>query len=134
MNNGILKYNLIFLFIALLSFNVLTCNSQQPAGDTLSVVELKKQIKDKHSLIVLDVRTKQELNGPLGSIRGVINIPIQDLEKRINELNKYKNREIAVICRSGNRSELATKILREYGFKAKNVLGGMQEYRKVEKH
>ncbi|MCB0749784.1 MAG: rhodanese-like domain-containing protein, partial [Ignavibacteriae bacterium] len=66
----------------------------------------------------------------LGQIKGVINIPVQVLSQRINELDKYKDKNIAVICRSGNRSVMATKIMQAKGFKAKNVLGGMQAYNK----
>jgi rhodanese-related sulfurtransferase len=61
----------------------------------------------------------------------VFNIPIDELEERINELNEYKEYDIAVICRSGRRSERGTNILNENGFNAKNVVGGMQEYRKM---
>ena len=45
-------------------------------------------------------------------------------------MDKYKKNDIVVICRTGVRSERGTKILRKYGFKVKNVTGGMTEYRK----
>jgi rhodanese-related sulfurtransferase len=44
---------------------------------------------------------------------------------------KYKDKEIAVICRSGNRSHYATEALNKNGFNAKNVLGGMLEYNRI---
>ena len=90
--------------------------------------EFKEKLKNDKEMIVLDVRTPQELVGPLGKIDKAINIPVQELEKRIYELKDYKDKEIAVICRSGNRSVLGTQILIKNGFKAKNVLGGMKEY------
>ena len=61
----------------------------------------------------------------------MINIPVQVLNQRINELDKYKDKNIAVICRSGNRSVMATKIIQAKGFNAKNVLGGMKSYNKL---
>ena len=64
-------------------------------------------------------------------IKGVINLPVQVLEARINELDEYKDKNIAVICRSGNRSVHATKLLLQNGFKAKNVIGGMKAYNKL---
>ena len=67
---------------------------------------------------------------PIGKIDNIINIPIEELESRVGELSKFKDKEIAVICRSGNRSNTGMRILRENGFNAKNVLGGMIEYRK----
>lgn len=84
------------------------------------------------SLVILDVRNPFELEQYLGHIDGVINIPVQELEKRIGELEEYKDKEIAVICRSGRRSLSATNLLIEYGFNAKNVEGGMLKYRAEE--
>jgi rhodanese-related sulfurtransferase len=97
----------------------------------ISVDELKNKMgNDDPDLLILDVRNPDELKGPLGKIDNVINIPIQYLEDRLDELKNYKDREIAVICRSGNRSYHGTVLLNSKGFKAKNVVGGMIEYRK----
>ena len=99
----------------------------------MEMTEFIEKYKSDSALVVLDVRTERELLGSLGKLDRVINIPVQVLESRIGELSKYKESEIAVICRTGNRSDLATDILRAKGFNAKNVLGGMAEYRKLEK-
>ena len=124
--------NRVIMFLSMFSFiNFLGC-AQQDKDSTITVKDLKKLMKDDSTLVILDVRTPAELVGSLGKIDNVINIPIQELESRIGELKKYKDKEIAVICRSGNRSNTGTKILRENGYKAKNVLGGMIEYRKLE--
>ena len=55
-------------------------------------------------------------------------IPLQEIEKRISELNDYKDKIIIVYCRSGNRSGKATKILKENGFDAFNLIGGMNSW------
>lgn len=107
----------------MISFSCAQSNSHQ-----MSVAELKSEMKSDTALVILDVRTPEELAGPLGKIDGVINIPVQELQVRLNELNKYKGKKIAVICRSGNRSGYATSILTENGFNARNVLGGMIKY------
>ncbi len=96
----------------------------------MTISELKKDMKENSNLIILDVRTPGELASPLGHIEGVINIPLQELDSRMNELQQYKDKDIAVICRTGNRSGTAAKMLRTTGYKAKNVLGGMVEYNK----
>lgn len=120
----------ILMILSIFSLmNFLGC-AQQDKDSTMTVQDLKKLMKNDSTLVILDVRTPAELVGPLGKIEKVINIPIQELESRIGELNKYKDKQIAVICRSGNRSNTGTKLLREKGFKAKNVLGGMIEYKK----
>lgn len=118
-----LKSMLLFFFI----FQIFGC-AQSNDENSMSVQQLKDEIKSNENLIILDVRTPAELIGPLGKIDGVINIPVQELENRLGELEEYKSNEIAVICRTGNRSGVATKILLQNGFKAINVLGGMTEY------
>ena len=120
----------ILMFLSIFSsLNFLGC-AQQDKDSIMTVQELKKLMKDDSTLVILDVRTPAELVGPLGKIDNIINIPIEELESRVGELIKFKDKEIAVICRSGNRSNTGMRILRENGFNAKNVLGGMIEYRK----
>jgi rhodanese-related sulfurtransferase len=75
--------------------------------------------------IYLDVRTPAEFDGPSGHVPGSFLIPVQELEARMGELNRYKGKTIIAICRSGNRSGFATAMLREQGFKALNMVGGM---------
>ena len=70
---------------------------------------------------ILDVREAIEL--AVENVPGAINIPLGQLRGRLNELPR--DREINVICRSGQRAYLATRILLQNGFKAKNVSGGM---------
>ena len=61
-------------------------------------------------------------------------IPVQEIEERMDELNDYRDKNIIVYCRSGNRSGIATKILNENGFNALNMIGGMNGWKgKVEK-
>lgn len=123
---------LINLFLFVNIFSVIGCAQYDPETE-IKMDEFVQKLKNDTSLVVLDVRTPQELRGPLGKIDGVINIPVQQLNQRIDELEPYKNKEIAVICRTGNRSSKGTKILNENGYNAKNVLGGMTAYRaKVE--
>ncbi len=98
-------------------------------AQNMTVNELSKQMKSNKSLIILDVRTDEELVGPLGKIDDVVHIPIDELGKRIHELDKYKKDDIAVICKTGVRSDKGAKILRKHGFRAKNVTGGMVAYR-----
>jgi rhodanese-related sulfurtransferase len=102
-------------------------------SNSISVNKFKQMMKDDKSLIILDVRNPDELTGPLGKIDGSINIPLKELESRIGELDPYKDKTIAVICKVGIRSASAQKILTKHGFRSKNVEGGMEEYRKNEK-
>jgi len=123
--------NRILMSLSIFSFNNFFGCAQEDKDRTITIQDLRKVLKDDSTLVILDVRTPAELVGPLGKIKNAIEIPIQELENRFGELNKYKGKEIAVICRSGNRSNSGTLILRQNGYNAKNVLGGMTEYRKA---
>ena len=123
-----IKYFLLVGFL-LLPF---AC-AQQSEVNTISVEELKSKMNTDSSLVILDVRNPEELSGPLGKLDNVINIPVQELESKLNSLEKFKNNEIAVICRTGRRSGIAATILIENGFNARNVVGGMVEFRESEK-
>jgi rhodanese-related sulfurtransferase len=96
---------------------------------SITVNDFKKELKNNKSIVVLDIRMQDELTGPLGKIDGSVNIPLQELEKKIHELDKFKSEYIFVISRSGIPSKLATEMLRDHGFIAVNVIGGMMAYR-----
>ncbi len=104
---------------------------QNDSTTTMSVKELSERLHKDSSLVILDVRTQPELESHLGKIDGVINIPLSELEARLGELEDYRNNLIAVICKIGIRSGIATQLLIQNGFNAKNVLGGMLEYRSI---
>ncbi len=102
---------------------------QKQSVNSYTMEEFKAKLKSDKQLIVLDVRTREELTGPLSKIDDAVNIPVQELESRISELEKYKGKEIAVICRTQNRSALAANILNKNGYNVKYVLGGMTAFR-----
>jgi len=80
--------------------------------------------KEAKEGFILDVREPFEL--AVESIPGATNIPMAQLRSRLAELPQ--DREINVICRSGQRAYYATRILLQNGFKVRNVSGGMISY------
>ena len=73
---------------------------------------------------LLDVRHPAEL--AVEQAPGAVNIPLDQLRARLGELPR--DREIHVICRSGQRAYYATRILLQNGFSARNISGGMLSY------
>ncbi len=69
---------------------------------------------------LLDVRDSDELAAD--PVPGARNIPLAGLRARLGELPR--DREILVTCRSGQRAYLATRILLQHGFQARNLSGG----------
>ncbi|MDO6763293.1 FAD-dependent oxidoreductase [Agarivorans sp. 1_MG-2023] len=75
--------------------------------------------------LILDVRNPGELD-KLGVIPGAINIPVDQLRERINELPKDK--EILIYCMVGLRGNVAYRQLVNNGFTAKNLSGGYKTW------
>ena len=72
---------------------------------------------------LLDVRSKSEFAA--GSIPGAINIPVDELRERINEV---PTRDVLVLCQVGQRGHTATLLLNELGISAKNLDGGYRTW------
>jgi rhodanese-related sulfurtransferase len=70
---------------------------------------------------LLDVRERFEI--AVENFPGSVHIPIGELRARLGELPKDK--EINVICRSGQRAYIATRMLLQKGYKAKTISGGL---------
>ncbi len=69
--------------------------------------------------LLVDVRTRQEF--AMGSYPGAINIPLDELGFRAQELG-HRNREIVLFCAKGVRSQYGLQILKHAGFQ--NVING----------
>jgi rhodanese-related sulfurtransferase len=103
--------------------------STDHGGNQVTVQDLQKKMAKDKGLVVLDVRTVPELTAELRKLDGVVNIPLQELEQRLAEMKPYQKSTVYVICRSGNRSDVAMRILRDHGYDAVNVTGGMRAWR-----
>lgn len=97
----------------------------------LSASEFCERINANPAVLLLDVRSKGEFNdtdwgNTYGHFKNAVNINIDELEKRLGELAKYKDREILVYCSHSVRSPRAAIILNEHGFKnVSNLAGGV---------
>ncbi len=95
--------------------------------EDITVSELKNRLEKGDKFNFLDVREEWEFEE---DNLGAKNIPLGDLPQRIAELDKFKDEEIVVHCRSGARSGNAKKFLESRGFtRVRNVLGGLLAYR-----
>ncbi len=121
------------------------CNGDCPAGDgakhaTIIVMQYEapedavykelsaaeaKELVEGRDVLVLDVRTPREYYA--GHLKDAKLIPVQQLAQRIPEIEGFKDKEILLYCRSGNRSTVAAEILRRSGFqKLYNMRPGMR--------
>lgn len=82
---------------------------------------------NRANAVVLDVRDEAEFAG--GHIADARNIPLSQLEARVGEIRKLKDRAIIVNCQTGLRSAKAGDILRKHEFsKVHNLQGGLNAW------
>jgi NADPH-dependent 2,4-dienoyl-CoA reductase/sulfur reductase-like enzyme/peroxiredoxin family protein/TusA-related sulfurtransferase/rhodanese-related sulfurtransferase len=85
---------------------------------------------DSKDMLLLDVRTPEEVH--TGTIRGAVNIPVDDLRNRLREVPRDKR--VAIFCRVGLRGYIAARILAQNGYNPDNLFnlsGGYLTYSAV---
>lgn len=95
----------------------------QATYDTIELGEIDQYKEDGYRLV--DVRELEEFDS--GHIPGALNLPLSGLEQgdfgSLSEEGTY-----IIICQSGNRSQFASEILSDHGFKLVNVREGMSSW------
>ena len=86
---------------------------------------------DPENEILIDLRDKEELDES-GFIEGSLHIPMNELRKRLHELDKRKT--YLFYCAIGLRGYLGHRILVQNGFKSRNLSGGFKTYSIVKKN
>ena len=107
-----------------------TSKSKSAPVKDVTVEELQSLLSGGTAPVVIDVRTAPELTAELGALEGIVHIPLHELPRSTASLAERGDRELYIICRSGNRSAHAAAFLREQGFSAHNVIGGMIAWRR----
>lgn len=92
--------------------------------DSTKTLELVNETKET---LVIDVRGEDAY--AKGHLANAINIPFDEFEGKIGDLDGYKDQNIVLICNTGNKSGKAGKMLADNGFtKVYNAQDGMDEY------
>lgn len=119
-NHMLLATALVVLLIAL----VVTENKR--GGQSVSTHEATKLI-NREKAVVLDLRPQAEFKS--GHIVDALNIPYTSLSGHLTELEKYKDRPIILVCKMGQHSGAAAKILMKAGYnQVTRMAGGMAEW------
>jgi adenylyltransferase/sulfurtransferase len=98
--------------------------STQPAVNegVIDPVEVKQKLDRGDDFVLIDVREPHEYQ--IASIPGAKLIPLGELPKRLNELDK--NADIVAHCKVGGRSQQAVDLMKQNGFKSvRNMTGGI---------
>ncbi|WP_312650795.1 DsrE/DsrF/DrsH-like family protein [Proteiniclasticum sp.] len=103
-------------------------NTMDGLVDNITLDQFQKDF-DTETMILLDVRDEVEVLN--GDIKGRIHIPLNDLRKRMSEIDKDK--EIYIYCQVGLRGYIASRILNQHGFRTRNLTGGFKLYNALNK-
>jgi NADPH-dependent 2,4-dienoyl-CoA reductase/sulfur reductase-like enzyme/peroxiredoxin family protein/TusA-related sulfurtransferase/rhodanese-related sulfurtransferase len=95
-------------------------------GD-VQLFDAEDAVQAGENRILLDVRTAEEFK--MGTIQGAMNIPLEELRNRLDELPKEK--EILAFCQVGLRGYVACRILQQHGYVCRNLNGGYKTYKMV---
>jgi rhodanese-related sulfurtransferase len=87
--------------------------------------DLARRLDEAEPPLLVDVREPDEF--AQAHIPGCVLMPLNTLGARVGELPK--DREVVVVCLSGARSAMATQFLRQSGYQAANLAGGLRAWR-----
>ncbi len=99
-------------------------SASKTSAPEISVAELKAKLDRKDRFILLDVREPKEY--AIAKIGGSVLIPLAALPGRLGELDK--SAKVVVHCKGGGRSAKAVTLLREKGYDAVNLAGGIDAW------
>lgn len=90
--------------------------------------DVQEQMDQKADMLIIDVRTPAEFSGKNGHIPGALNLPLNDVGKRLEgiraDLEDYVDTPVYVYCQTSNRSASAARSLKKAGLKQVRVIAG----------
>lgn len=103
---------------------------------TVFINDLCDSLKRNPDRLILDVRSLGEFRDTsasaslnIGHLKGAVNIDVNEVKNRLNELQAFKHKPIFVICSHSQRSRVCSKMLADSGFtRVINVNGAMTEF------
>ncbi|MEQ8857025.1 MAG: rhodanese-like domain-containing protein [Pseudomonadales bacterium] len=116
---------LVGTFVVLLALFIR--NETRRGGRSVSPQQLVDLV-NREDAVVVDIRERKEYQA--GHIVDAVNIPNANLESRVDELKKFRERPIVIICKIGQNAGAAGTLLRKRGFEnVSRLTGGMAEWR-----
>ena len=93
---------------------LLSCGTEAPSSSDISPEALLARSGSGDAPLLLDVRTPEEF--AKGHVPGALNIPVDQLTARTQELAAHRDGDVVVYCERGGRAAKAATVLREAGF------------------
>lgn len=120
-----IQQNFLLVAIAVISGTMLLASTlRRPAGGHALTPMQATLLINRQDALIVDVRDSNEYVG--GHLPEARNIPADQLEQRIGEIDKFKDTPVLLVCQSGSRSGSVCKKLEGLGFtKVHNLEGGI---------
>jgi len=120
--------NLMYIMLAVTSGAMLIWQTLRGSGGNNVSPMQATLLLNREDAVMIDVREASEWS--TGHIPNSRHIAINQLEKQIHEIEKFKARPVIVNCQTGNRSSSACNTLKKHGFeKVYNLTGGIGAWR-----
>ena len=122
------KIMLAFALLAIVGF-LPSLIGRLRRGPMMDVETLKQKLDTKEDVLLLDVRSAEDYVGEQGHIKNSVLIPVEELDKRLTEIESFQEKMIMIICRTDRRSAKAAQILAKHGFADVHVIrNGMTDW------
>lgn len=125
----VLSFESLHLGLLPVEHKTIGAEAKKDALEDAQKASSEKEVKVEQVIasgpIVIDVRTAEEYEH--GAVSGAINVPLDLLEARIQDLVADKNREVILYCASGARSGYAKRVLLGMGYKRVENGGGLHD-------
>tara|TARA_B100000902_G_scaffold167990_1_gene162717 strand:- start:481 stop:1626 length:1146 start_codon:yes stop_codon:yes gene_type:complete len=114
-------------------YSVDECSDENNTVNTINARDFNNLYKEKpNKILLIDVRENEEFSA--SSIEGSISIPLSLLDQKSDlEFIQKESliREVFTICKSGKRSEKASKILSKFKIKSRSIEGGIEKVKEI---
>jgi rhodanese-related sulfurtransferase len=123
-----LQQNVMWVAVAVISGGMLLWNLIRGGAGGAGVSPLQATLMiNREDAIVVDVREPHEYAA--GHVPNARHIPMGQVDKRLGELDRFKDKPVIVVCQSGNRSSSTCNALTKRGFeKVYNLSGGISAW------
>jgi uncharacterized membrane protein YdjX (TVP38/TMEM64 family) len=126
---GLVRKGLLALALLALVLFLPRLISRLRQNPIVDIADLKQRMDNGENVFILDVRNPEEFSGEQGHIAGAVNIPLDALPQRLDEVSHESERAVILICRTDRRSSQAAQLLARSGFADVHVAkGGMTDW------
>ncbi|MDC1208285.1 rhodanese-like domain-containing protein [Litorivicinus sp.] len=118
--------NWVLMVLWISAVGTLYYTETKKAGKSVNTTEATRMINHDNALI-LDIREKKDF--ALGHISGAHNLPASIFDAKASEIDRYKSRQVIVVCKMGTSAGSIVKSMKKRGFEnVVRLAGGISEW------